>query len=135
MAAVNAAPPPALSAAVLFQLARELRWIEPDGPPRVPGEARLSGLPANLARPVLPSTPTRFAAHMLPLEAEVLDHWQEAGGVQRVVIRSTDGDTYCGRREAWDPLNPLFEPVMLFHRCGGGGRRKLTAAPPLRHEG
>ena len=26
----------------------------------------------------------------------------------------------CRRAEAWNPMNPLFEPVMMFRSCGGG---------------
>jgi hypothetical protein len=61
-----------------------------------------------------------------PAETELLDRWQAADGSQNVVINTPRGETLCGRAEAWDPMHPLVEYVMLFRSCGGGGKRTFT---------
>lgn len=126
--------PPAVSTAYLLEVARDMRWQQPPVAPHALGTPRITELPANLARPLLPLAPNAFDPYVAPTSTEVVDHWLEPGGAQRVVIRTPSGETYCGRRESWDPLNPLFEPVMMFHGCAGGGRRQAKA-PPFQREG
>jgi len=53
-----------------------------------------------------------------------MDQWQEPDGTVMVVMRTLQGQTLCGSMAAWDPANPLFEPVAMYRLCGGGGRRK-----------
>lgn len=67
--------------------------------------------------PVLEDLETAFSPYFAPAEAVMLDQWQEPGGARRVVMRLPSGDSVCGRAEPWDPLNPLVEPVPMFHRC------------------
>jgi hypothetical protein len=67
-----------------------------------------------------------FDGMVAPAETELVDRWQAADGSNNMVIRSPNGDTLCGRAEAWDPMRPLLEPLMMFRRCGGGGKRTFT---------
>jgi hypothetical protein len=66
-----------------------------------------------------------FDGMMAPAETEVLDRWLAADGSRNVVVETPSGDTYCGRSTAWDPMNPLFEPVTQYRPCGGGGKRSF----------
>lgn len=52
----------------------------------------------------------------------VVDRWLAADGSHNVLVTTPSGETYCGRAEAWDPMEPLYEPVMMFRDCGSGGR-------------
>lgn len=91
--------------------------------PRVLGDAPPGGRPEAWTRPLLPSAPNLFDRAVVPREVEIVDRWQSADGGHRVVIKSPDGETYCGRAPAYDPLHPEFEPIMTWHRCAGGGTR------------
>ncbi|NND44993.1 MAG: hypothetical protein HKN58_06685 [Xanthomonadales bacterium] len=72
---------------------------------------------AGFTAPLLEAVDTLFSRDFAPVEAEVLDQWTEPGGVRRVVMRLPSGETLCGRAAPWDPLNPLVEPVPMFHLC------------------
>lgn len=135
-AAVAAAPPPAPPGA-------------PAAAPRTPTAAALLGAlgrsdwdssateqQRGLGQPwprreVLPGAgapqpaPNRFDGLLAPAEPEIVDRWLASDGSHNVVVRSTSGETYCGRAEAWNPMNPLYEPVMLWRTCGGGGKRRF----------
>jgi len=79
---------------------------------------RLHGaFPRHWTEPLVPAEATAFSPWFAPAETEVLDQWQEPGGTRRIVLRTASGESLCGRQEAWDPHNPLYEPVTLFHRC------------------
>lgn len=80
-------------------------------------------LPTHLSKPVLAAEETLFAAVWLPAQQQVLDQWQDPDGGIRAVMRLPNGQTVCGSQHPWDPLNPLFQPVAMYHECGGGGRR------------
>jgi hypothetical protein len=67
-----------------------------------------------------------FDGMVAPAETELVDRWQAADGSNNVVIKTPNGDTLCGRAEAWDPMRPLLEPLMMFRSCGGGGKRTFT---------
>ena len=67
-----------------------------------------------------------FDGMVAPGETEVLDRWLAADGSRNLVVETPSGDTYCGRATAWNPMNPLFEPVMQYRPCGGGGKRSFT---------
>jgi hypothetical protein len=67
-----------------------------------------------------------FDGMVAPAETELVDRWQAADGSNNVVINTPNGETLCGRAEAWDPLRPLMEPLMMFRSCGGGGKRTFT---------
>jgi len=64
-----------------------------------------------------------FNGMVLPDRTEVVDRWLSLDGTQNVVINTPRGHTLCGRAQAWRPMQPLVEHVMLFRLCGGGGKR------------
>jgi len=65
---------------------------------------------------------------MAPAETEIVDRWLDAQGGHNVVVNLPNGDTYCGRAQAWDPMQPLVEHIMMFRPCGGGGKRTFDMA-------
>jgi hypothetical protein len=67
-----------------------------------------------------------FDGMVSPAETELVERWQAADGSNNVVINTPNGDTLCGRAQAWDPLRPLMEPLMMFRSCGGGGKQTFT---------
>ena len=85
---------------------------------------------SNWTEPLLPPFSGPFSEDFAPLEEEILDQWQERDGTRNVVIRTPSGHTLCGRLEAWNPLNPLLEPIAMYRLCAGGGRRKPTQKLP-----
>jgi hypothetical protein len=97
---------------------------EAQAPPRRLGVAPPLIVPDNW-RPRIAAEPNRFDGMTVPAKPEVLDRWLAADGSHNVVVDAPDGRTYCGRAEAWDPMRPLVEPVMMFRICAGGGRRDL----------
>jgi hypothetical protein len=80
------------------------------------GSKSAAGLPDN----------NLFDGMVAPAETELVDRWQAADGSNNVVINTPNGETLCGRAEAWNPLRPLMEPLMMFRSCGGGGKRTFT---------
>jgi len=74
-------------------------------------------------RPRIMMEDNLFNGMMLPTKTETVDRWMAADGTHNVVLNSPSGDTLCGRAKPWNPMNPLFEPVMTFWKCGGGGKR------------
>lgn len=67
-----------------------------------------------------------FDGMVAPAETELVDRWHAADGSNNVVINLPNGDTLCGRAEAWNPMRPLVEPLMMFRSCGGGGQQSFT---------
>jgi hypothetical protein len=123
--AAPASLPPALSAAHLFDLASRQEWNLKSPPDtRDLGAFRPQPLPDN-SRRGMPLEANRFDGMIAPDQVEVVDRWLAADGSHNVVINTPSGDTYCGRAEAWSPLNPLFEPIMMWRPCGGGGKRSF----------
>jgi len=95
-----------------------LDWFDTErNQPALVNSALLPALPANWTEPVLLNTQTAFATAWLPPKVLVLDRWNNPDGSNRVHFRGPDGGLYCGRQEAFDPLEPLLEPVMLVRRC------------------
>jgi hypothetical protein len=70
-----------------------------------------------------------FDGMVAPAQTEIVDRWIEADGSHNVVVNLPNGETFCGRAAAWDPMRPLVEHVMMFRSCGGGGKRTFTMAP------
>lgn len=70
----------------------------------------------------------RFDGVLAPLKTEMVDRWLAADGSHNVVVNLPGGETLCGRAEAWNPMQPLVENIMLFRECGGGGKRTFTMA-------
>ncbi len=64
-----------------------------------------------------------FTGMGVPAEVEIVDRWLAADGSHNVVLNLPNGQTVCGRAEAWNPLQALVEHVMMFRTCGGGGER------------
>lgn len=91
--------------------------------PRALGAPPAGGRPEAWTRPLLPRESNLFDHAVVPREAEIVDRWQSSDGDHRVVVRSPDGNTYCGRANADNPLEPLVEPIMTWHACAGGGTR------------
>ena len=69
-----------------------------------------------------------FDGMMAPVETELVDRWQASDGSSNVVINTPNGDTFCGRAEAWNPMQPLVEHLTMFRSCGGGGKRTFSMA-------
>lgn len=63
-----------------------------------------------------------------PARTEIVDRWLDAQGGHNVVVNLPNGDTYCGHAQAWDPMQPLVEHIMMFRPCGGGGKRTFDMA-------
>jgi hypothetical protein len=123
--AIPASPPPVRSAAHLLDLASRQEWkLEPPSDTRDLGVFRPQPLPENWRRG-MPQETNRFDGMVVPDEVEIVDRWLAADGSHNVVVNTPSGDTYCGRAEAWSPLNPLFEPIMMWRPCGGGGKRSF----------
>jgi hypothetical protein len=65
----------------------------------------------------------------VPARTEIVDRWLAADGSHNVVINTPTGHTLCGRQQAWNPMNPLMEHVMMWRPCGGGGKRTFKMPP------
>jgi hypothetical protein len=127
-----AEPPPA-SAAYLLDLAGRREWRLTE-----PAETRklgkfVPGPPANW-RSATALEPNRFDGMATAAELEVVDRWLAADGSQNTVVTTPDGETYCGRQEAWNPMSPLLEPLMQFRACGGGGKPTFEMQHPYRED-
>lgn len=114
------------SAAALLELARES-----DLDRERPAPARRLGLPVpQESPPALQTDPSplgaRLAEAYAPASPEIVDRWLAADGSHNVVVNLPNGETVCGRGEAWDPMRPLVEHVMMFRTCAGGGERTFT---------
>lgn len=94
------------------------------------GSARAYQPPANWNRsagaPYLAESDNTFNGMTVPEDVEIVDRWLAADGSQNVVVNLPNGDTLCGRAEAWNPAQPLVEHIMMFRSCGGGGKRTFS---------
>jgi len=126
---------PSPTTATLFQSVRNLELERPDSPSlRTLGVHSDHGLPENWkagagAEALLPEA-NRFSELFAPAEVEVVDRWLSADGSHNVVVNLPNGETVCGRAQAWDPMQPLVEHVMMFRGCGGGGKRTFDMSMP-----
>jgi hypothetical protein len=128
------AEPPRPSAAYLLDLAGRREWRLPEpAATRSLGEFFPTPPPSNwqTGRAL---EPNRFDGMVAPAEVEVVDRWLAADGSHNVVITAPDGETYCGRAEAWNPMNPMLEHIMMWRPCGGGGARTFDMPHPYRSE-
>ena len=115
-----AEPEPTVSAARLLDYVYQMR-----ASPAADDASRALGEPAPMA-PGRPLTAlgrsNALAGDPAPAASiEILDRWLAADGSRNVLIRTPSGDLLCGRAEAWDPLNPLVEPVIMYRDCGSAG--------------
>jgi hypothetical protein len=117
-----AVPPDRITTARLLDSASQLKWALP-----APARDRKLGVhhpreaPENW-RPGISLEDNLFNGMTVPEKVEIVDQWMSADGSQNVVINTPTGETLCGRRQAWDPLNPMLEQLMMFRTCGGGKR-------------
>jgi len=120
------------STAYLLDLAGRQQWSVPEtSATRHLGKHVPRAMPPNW-RPAMRPEANRFDGMVAPAELEVVDRWLAADGSHNVVITAPDGETYCGRAEAWNPMNPLVEPIMSYRKCGGGGQRTFDMPHPYR---
>lgn len=112
--------PPAPSAAHLFESTQSVRLPQrsPERAARL-GRQPLAPPPPNWRSGRVPGD-SRFDGRALPDRAEIVDRWLAADGSHNVLIETSSGEMYCGHASAWDPLQPLVEPVMTFRACGSG---------------
>ncbi len=120
-----------ISARQLRELVRQSALPrDDDGPSRNLGSAKPWQPPANWKKhagaPYLAESENTFNGMTAPEEVEIVDRWTEADGSHNVVVNLPNGDTVCGRAEPYNPMQPLVEPVMMFHPCGGGGKRTFS---------
>ena len=115
---------PDISAALLLEQASQ--GVMPYLPATTAQLGRIAPrAPASLrSGPVLPPVTTVFEDFYLPRETEIMDQWQAPDGTRHVVLRTATGHTLCGQQQAWDPFNPLFEPIPMYRLCAGGGKRR-----------
>ena len=115
--------PAELSTARLLDLAGRREWtIDSPGENRRLGEFQPQPLPRNW-QPGIPREANLFDDMAVPQRVEIVDRWLADDGSHNVVVNTPSGETYCGRAAAWSPTNPLFEPIMMWRPCGGGGKR------------
>jgi hypothetical protein len=134
-----AASPESLTSLQLLELYRGSKPEEDEASPaRRLGSARPYQPPANWSKnagsPYLAEFDNRFDGMVAPEDVEIVDRWMAADGSHNVVLNLPNGDTVCGRAEAYNPLQPLVEPVMMFRDCPGGGKRTFTM-PDRYHKG
>lgn len=126
---------PVPTTATLFQSVRNLEFGRPEmSSSRQLGTHREHTLPANWkagagAEALVPEA-NRFSEMFAPAEVEIVDRWLSADGSHNVVVNLPNGETVCGRAQAWDPMQPLVEHLMMFRGCGGGGKRTFDMNIP-----
>jgi hypothetical protein len=108
--------------AILASIA-DWKWQEPAAAPSPLGHIHDHDSYAMLSKRILPLEENLFDDYLLPSSSEVLDQWQEPGGVQRMVVRLPNGETLCARQEPVNDFRPWEQMPMMFGRCGGGGKR------------
>jgi hypothetical protein len=114
---------PEISTALLVDSASRMNWPAPKKDTnRTLGVHVPQKTPDNW-RPRITVEDNRFNGMTVPATTEIVDRWLAADGSHNVVIDTPDGETYCGRAEAWNPMTPLVEHIMMFRKCGGGGAR------------
>ena len=129
-------PAPMLSLARLLDSASRIKWDSPaERANRRLGVFTPRPAPENW-RPRILVEDNRFDDAILPTRTLVIDRWLAADGSHNVVIETPTGHTLCGRAEPWNPMSPLYEPIMMFRPCGGGGERsfKMPRRLNARHE-
>jgi len=116
-------PPDPVSTARLVDSASRLKWPVPKHEEqRRLGVHQPQEIPPNW-RPSIRLDDNLFDGMTVPAETEVVDEWLASDGTHNVVINTPGGETLCGRKQAWDPMNPMIEHLMMFTSCGGGGKR------------
>jgi len=130
-------PPPAespgqkLDSRQLRRLAEETNLITPQqGSGSLLGSTREYQAPSNWNRhagsPFFADFDNRSHVVTLPEDVEIVDRWQAADGSHQVVVNLPSGEVICGRAEAYNPMQPLVEHIMMFSICG----KKATFTVP-----
>lgn len=124
-----------LSAATLIRSVQDLEMTRRDAPSsRKLGIHQHQDPPANWkpgsGAEALHTEANRFSESYAPAKLEIVDRWLAADGSHNVVVNLPNGETLCGRAEAWNPMQPLVEHVMMFRTCGGGGKRTFDMKIP-----
>jgi hypothetical protein len=119
------------NARLLRQSLEKSDWLkEPHKASKQLGEQPAYRMPGNwkenAGAPYLAEFENTFNGMTAPSEVEIVDRWLAADGSHRVVVNLPNGETMCGRAEAYNPMQPLVEPIMLFGSCGGGGKRTFS---------
>ncbi len=127
----SAAEVEVISAQELRSLARQSKLLAPEAESsRQLGAAKQYKAPANWSRsagaPYLAEFDNRFNGMAAPEKVEIVDRWLAEDGSHNVVINTPNGETFCGRAEAYNPMQPLVEPIMMFRPCAGGGKRSFS---------
>lgn len=116
-AAATDVPTAPVTTARLLDFAHRREWNLPEAsgtlpleafPPQPPPSDRRSGTPKESTAP--------------PARTAIVDQWLAADGSHNVMVRTATGQLLCGRAEAWNPMSPLVEPVMMYRACGSGRR-------------
>ena len=110
-------PAQAVTAARLLDLANPREWRLPGMPGERPPGDPASPLQQNW-RPGTHLGRDRFDGRALPERVEIVDRWLAHDGSHNVMIETPTGEMLCGRAAAWDPMQPLVEPVMMYRSCG-----------------
>jgi hypothetical protein len=111
------------STAVLLQSAADRKWRAPaEDSTRRLGVFVPQDVPPNW-KPSITLDENLFDGMTVPRQVRVVDRWISPDGAYNVVVNMPNGDTLCGRGQAWDPMQPLIEHVVQFASCGGGGKR------------
>lgn len=111
------------TAARLLDSTRQFKWSDPEpSKTRRLGEAPVYAVPGNWL-PGIELQDNLFDGMMVPARTQVVDHWVAVDGSRNVVLNTPSGETLCGRAQAWDPMHPMVEQLMMFRTCGGGGKR------------
>lgn len=106
-----------VTTARLLDFAHRRQWNLPEPPsalrpglftPRPPLPDWRSGIPQEATAP--------------SARTAIVDQWLAADGSHNVMVRTATGQLLCGRAEAWNPMSPLVEPVMMYRACGSGRR-------------
>jgi hypothetical protein len=118
-------PKDPVTTARLVDSASRLKWSFPkEKEQRQLGVHQAQEIPENW-RPGISLEDNLFNGMTVPEKTEVVDQWLADDGSYNVVINTTWGETLCGRKQAWDPMNPMLEHLTLFRKCGGGGKRSF----------
>lgn len=116
-------PPEQTTTARLVDSASRHKWsVSTPAEQRQLGVHELKKEPENW-RPSISLEDNLFNGMTKPAETEIVDAWLSSDGSHNVVINTPSGETLCGRQQAWDPMNPMIENLMMFKTCGGGGKR------------
>ncbi len=132
---IDESPIELLNARQLHQLARQAELVTPkQESTRRLGSAKGYQPPANWNRNAGAAFFADFEdrSHIvtLPDEAEIVDRWQADDGSHNVIVNLPSGEALCGRAAAFNPMQPLVEPVMMFKLCS----RTATFSMPDRYK-